>query len=71
MAANYSAGVKTKKVEVSEGPNYTVEYKISTEGEPIVERTTLFEQGTPYGSKKSLEIPDLKKNLEVDVYVPE
>lgn len=28
MAANYSAGIKVKKVGVQDGPNYHVEYQI-------------------------------------------
>ena len=38
MAANYSAGVKTKKIELSESPNYHIEYEIKSINKNFIER---------------------------------
>ena len=51
IAANYSAGIKTKKILMEDGPNYNVEFKIKKNDE-ILEEGELFKYKENIGTKR-------------------
>ena len=64
IAANYSAGIKTKKVLLEDGPNYNVEFEIKKNDE-ILESGELFKFKENLGTTKKFTFENLMENLEV------
>lgn len=74
IAANYTSGVKAKKMYLEHGPNYEVNVKITdpatagTEDE-YVKETTIFNKAHQYASRKKLNL-SRATDLEVRLSVP-
>lgn len=66
MAANYSAGIKTKKIVVKDGPNYQIEYSVKLDENKIIDNSALFPKKTVYGTRQKLSLPDLKDIVKVE-----
>ena len=70
IAANYTAGVKVKKLVFNDGPNYDVNYYVKQQDGPyVLEEKVLFPKKTNYGTKTAITLPDLKNNLEIGLTV--
>lgn len=52
IAANYTAGVKVKKLGFSDGPNYDVYYSIKQGERQLMTEQVLFPKKTNHGTKK-------------------
>ena len=67
MAANYSAGIKTKKIVVKDGPNYSIEYTVKLNDETkLIENQVLYPRKTIYGTRNKLLLPDLKETVQIE-----
>ncbi len=64
ISANYTAGIKTKKILVNDGPNYAVDLVLEFENSPS-KNHHLFLKKANYGTKKKMNIPKLQENVKV------
>lgn len=66
LAANYSIGMRTKKIILNEGPNYNVNVTITFKNDTgFYKEAELFPYKTNAGSKKSFGLPSLKEDVLV------
>ena len=66
LAANYSLGMRTKKILLDEGPNYSVDVSIKFDNSTgLYKETELFPVRTNMGTKKSFSLPELADDLFV------
>lgn len=66
IAANYTAGVKVKKLVYHDGPNYEVKLNIKEkEGNSLIEDEVIFAYKENYGTKKNVTLANLDKGLDV------
>lgn len=70
IAANYTAGVKVKKLVFNDGPNYETKLNVSEkEGETLLKDEIIFAAKENYGTKKNLTFANLNKSLSVEMNV--
>lgn len=70
VAANYSSSFRARPILINDGPGYNVEVKVNFPGEEDPEKATkegmLFpRKKARYGHKKTMTLPDVKKDFTV------
>ena len=66
LAGNYTVGVRTKRILMSDGPNYPVHISVRFDNQTeTYKEAELFHRKTRYGTKKTLSI----QSLDVDTHI--
>jgi len=72
LAGNYTVGVRTKRILLTDGPNYPVHVSVRFDNQTQVYKDTeLFHRKTRFGTKKTLSIQNLDTNTHIQLYTTE
>lgn len=69
LAGNYTVGVRTKKILLTDGPNYPVHISVRFDNQTeTYKEAELFSRKTRYGAKKTLSIQSLDTDTHIRMY---
>lgn len=69
LAGNYTVGVRTKRILLTDGPNYPVFISVKFDNQTeVYKEVELFHRKTRYGTKKSLTVKSLNSNTHIRMF---